>query len=781
MFLSYVESGVSLAKGADASSWYRPALALLKYNSFVILDSPETLMTYRAPLYPLYEAAMLWIGNGKVMFIIVGQIIMLWITGVFTGRIVGLFMQKYQIIALSLIVFNPNAFAIAHLIQSDTLYALFITLLVWSLLKYMVSNNELKWGAITGVFLGISCLIRPTGQYLIFLLPIIFPLINYFYGHKKIIKESVINGLVSAAISSIILLPWMAHNNEAGWGLVLVPPQIKTVYLRDNAILAESIDRNISTAIASDKIFKDEKAYVDSKIEIWTHMSDKEKFNSLVAYYGEKITSYPARVLLNSYIDSWIDFFSGGGSINFYNLLSIDRVKVLDKNQPIAHSSRMELVHDSLSGAPIQAILISALSYCYVIIIRVLGILGIIKMIKEKEYSLLLIIIGLIMYFAMTALFVGNSRYRLPVEIGFIVLALYGLLFLNDKKIKQINKMNQNKILIFIVAYNAESHIESVLDRIPRDFLNDNKNNIEILIVDDSSVDNTVNLSNKYVIENSELPITVFKNPENQGYGGNQKIGYLYMLKNNFDIVILLHGDGQYAPEYIPILVDPVLKGEADAVFGSRMINKKDALKGGMPLYKYFGNQILTFIQNKLLHSNLYEFHSGYRIYSSNIIKKIPFQFNSNDFDFDTDIIIQIVDNGFKIQELSIPTFYGDEICNVNGIKYAWNILKSTTLSRIQHKAQLFYSPKFDYEEDNNIYTDKTAFDSSHKFAIDRVNKNSIVFDIGAGPGVIARELFKKSCVIYGVDEYIQDSLVVSCKNTQEVDLDFIEKSVFEF
>ena len=439
MFLSYVESGVSLAKGADASSWYRPALALLKYNSFVILDSPETLMTYRAPLYPLYEAAMLWIGNGKVMFIIVGQIIMLWITGVFTGRIVGLFMQKYQIIALSLIVFNPNAFAIAHLIQSDTLYALFITLLVWSLLKFMVSNNELKWGAITGVFLGISCLIRPTGQYLIFLLPIIFPLINYFYGHKKIIKESVINGLVSAAISSIILLPWMAHNNEAGWGLVLVPPQIKTVYLRDNAILAESIDRNISTAIASDKIFKDEKAYVDSKIEIWTHMSDKEKFNSLVAYYGEKITSYPARVLLNSYIDSWIDFFSGGGSINFYNLLSIDRVKVLDKNQPIAHSSRMELVHDSLSGAPIQAILISALSYCYVIIIRVLGILGIIKMIKEKEYSLLLIIIGLIMYFAMTALFVGNSRYRLPVEIGFIVLALYGLLFLNDKK----NKTNK--------------------------------------------------------------------------------------------------------------------------------------------------------------------------------------------------------------------------------------------------------------------------------------------------------------------------------------------------
>ena len=336
------------------------------------------------------------------------------------------------------------------------------------------------------------------------------------------------------------------------------------------------------------------------------------------------------------------------------------------------------------------------------------------------------------------------------------------------------------KILIFVVAYNAESHIKNVLDRIPRDFLNSKEYEIEILIVDDSSSDDTVSLANQYVLKNYKLPITVFKNSENQGYGGNQKIGYLYMLKKKFDIVILLHGDGQYAPEYIPTLVQPILDNKADVVFGSRMINKKDALKGGMPLYKYFGNQILTAIQNRLLGSNLYEFHSGYRIYSADVIKKIPFQFNSNDFDFDTDIIIQIIDNGFRIKELSIPTFYGDEICNVNGIKYAWNILKSTVLSRIQRKAQLFYDPKFDYEKDNNFYTDKTSFNSSHKFAIDRVNKKSTVIDIGAGPGVVAKELFKKSCTIYGIDEYIQHDLIASCKNTQKIDLDSINENTFE-
>ena len=223
-------------------------------------------------------------------------------------------------------------------------------------------------------------------------------------------------------------------------------------------------------------------------------------------------------------------------------------------------------------------------------------------------------------------------------------------------KILENKKVNKKNILIFIVAYNAEAHIEDVLDRIPRNFLSNKKYNIEILIIDDSSVDNTVNLSKKYIIENSELSITIFKNPKNQGYGGNQKIGYLYMLKQKFDIVILLHGDGQYAPEYIPKLIEPILTNEADVVFGSRMINKKEALKGGMPLYKYFGNQFLTTIQNKLLDSELYEFHSGYRVYSRKVIEKIPFHFNSNDFDFDTDIIIQIIDNGFRIKELSIPT-----------------------------------------------------------------------------------------------------------------------------
>jgi hypothetical protein len=166
-------------------------------------------------------------------------------------------------------------------------------------------------------------------------------------------------------------------------------------------------------------------------------MSDKEMSDELVEYYSEKLISYPAYVLLVGYLDSFVDFFGGGGSVNFHNLLSIDVVKAIEKNKTEIYSSRLEAAFDSLSDAPVQAILISVLSFLYVIIIRGLGLLGILELIKRKEHALLLITTGLITYFAMAALFVGNSRYRLPVEVGFVILALYGVLFIKDfKKIK---------------------------------------------------------------------------------------------------------------------------------------------------------------------------------------------------------------------------------------------------------------------------------------------------------------------------------------------------------
>src|SRR5262249_42314948 len=194
---------------------------------------------------------------------------------------------------------------------------------------------------------------------------------------------------------------------------------------------------------------------------------------------------------------------------------------------------------------------------------------------------------------------------------------------------------------------------------------------------------------------------TVLYNRENQGYGGNQKLGYQYAIRLGFDVVVLLHGDGQYAPECIPALIAPLLDGSADATFGARMLVPGAARKGGMPLYKFVGNRILTAIQNRLLGSHLSEFHSGFRAYSVAALAGIPFGYNSNVFHFDTEVIIQLMMAGRRIVEVPIPTYYGDEICRVNGMQYARNVIFSTILSRL-HRLNIFYDRKYDIAEPEN-------------------------------------------------------------------------------
>jgi glycosyltransferase involved in cell wall biosynthesis len=309
------------------------------------------------------------------------------------------------------------------------------------------------------------------------------------------------------------------------------------------------------------------------------------------------------------------------------------------------------------------------------------------------------------------------------------------------------------RLLIFVIAYRAEGTLKWVLDRIPRAIFDDY--DTRVLIVDDASEDRTEEIGREYQRTNPQIPMTVLRNAANQGYGGNQKVGYAFAIQEGFDFVALLHGDGQYAPEALPKLVAPLRDGEADAVFGSRMMTPAGALKGGMPLYKYVGNRILTRIQNALLGSRLTEFHSGYRVYSIQALKRIPLQLNSNDFHFDTEIIIQLLNAGLRIVELPIPTYYGDEICRVNGLNYAKNVLLAT-LRNVAHRAGLLYQRRFDpaAARGNSHYDLKLGYASSHQYALDAVPAGAKVIDIGAGPGGIARELAKKGCRVAVVDQF---------------------------
>lgn len=241
------------------------------------------------------------------------------------------------------------------------------------------------------------------------------------------------------------------------------------------------------------------------------------------------------------------------------------------------------------------------------------------------------------------------------------------------------------------MAYQAVNTLDKVLDLIPQKV----KRMVEeIYILDDASDDNTYYAAVGYKALKNLKKLKVYRNPKNLGLGGNQKHAFNYAIKKGFDILALLHGDNQYDPRYLSSLLKPLIEDKADFVFGSRMIGHP--LKGGMPLYKFLGNRFLTFVENLLLDMNLSEYHSGYRLFNVHSLKKIPFNRNSNDFHFDTEIIIQFKKAGIRIVELPIPTFYGDEISHVKVFKYGFNVLKAVLEYRL-HKAGLIKSHKFDF------------------------------------------------------------------------------------
>lgn len=209
-------------------------------------------------------------------------------------------------------------------------------------------------------------------------------------------------------------------------------------------------------------------------------------------------------------------------------------------------------------------------------------------------------------------------------------------------------------------AYNAEKTAADTYKEIPEEY---RKN---IILVDDQSKDKTVLVAKR-------LGIKVYSLPNNLGYGGNQKMCYWEALKLNPDVVVMLHPDYQYDATMMPYLVQPILDGKYDFMFGSRIATKKKALEGGMPPVKYYVNRIVCFIQNILLGVNFTEHFSGYRAYSRKFLKTIPFQRFSNDFVFDQEMTISAISYGMKIGEIPIPTRYHEKQSSIGvrrGIKF---------------------------------------------------------------------------------------------------------------
>ena len=211
----------------------------------------------------------------------------------------------------------------------------------------------------------------------------------------------------------------------------------------------------------------------------------------------------------------------------------------------------------------------------------------------------------------------------------------------------------QHKVIAVLPAYNAERTLAATLADVPVGSID------EVVLVDDGSTDRTVQVAR-------EMGLTVIEHPRNRGYGGNQKTCYQHALEHGADIIVMIHPDYQYDSRIIPHAVGIIELGICDIVLGSRIRSRAEALAGGMPRWKYVANRCLTALENFALGQNLGDFHSGFRVYRREVLERIPFQRNSDDFVFDTQFLVQAVHFGFRLGDIPVPVRYFDEASSIN-------------------------------------------------------------------------------------------------------------------
>jgi glycosyltransferase involved in cell wall biosynthesis len=222
-----------------------------------------------------------------------------------------------------------------------------------------------------------------------------------------------------------------------------------------------------------------------------------------------------------------------------------------------------------------------------------------------------------------------------------------------------------HRVIAVMPAYNAEKTLASTLADMPAGCVD------EIILVDDGSKDRTVEVAR-------EMGLTVIVHPQNRGYGGNQKTCYREALARGADVVVMIHPDYQYDSRVIPHAVGFIELGICDVVLGNRVRSRQEAMAGGMPVYKYLSNRFLTSVENFALGQNLGDFHSGFRVYRREVLERIPFEKNSDDFVFDTQFLVQAVRFGFRLGDIPVPVRYFDEASSINfrrSLKYGVSTL----------------------------------------------------------------------------------------------------------
>ena len=428
----FAEPGASLAQGADASSYWDPAIAFLKHGDFVEFDNPAEPNLYRTPLYPLMISVLVFLFGESPGAVVSLQVILLFGVGVLFRIIVRDWLSGWEDVGMALVILNPNLLGTAHLIQSETLFLFFITIGFWSLLR--IVRKDFRWqnAFIVGIAMALACLVKPTSQFLVIALPISLPIIALLAGAKSSSWRLFIQGITASLVAIAIMVPWAMKLSAAGNGYSLSEHEIRYRFLWDQVVMLEANMHGVSYHEAEKRITAPGSYHakvIAAQGEGWNTLSGVEKFAVLERHGYQAILSYPPEIIAEVTVRSVIQFMFSGGGGNFHNILGIDTARLNRVWFKTSQQNVRAMLFTFFGEAPMAALGFSFLALFFAFLTRCIGLVGICAMWRRGDYALMFTLLAFIGYFVAVHLFHGNSRYRIPTEPAMMLLALYGLQF----------------------------------------------------------------------------------------------------------------------------------------------------------------------------------------------------------------------------------------------------------------------------------------------------------------------------------------------------------------
>ena len=419
--------------GADAATWIEPAKAWIQYGGFVHLHAPDIPNLYRPPILPVFNALFLTIDPVYgFKLIVLMQIFILAVTALICGTLAYLVKPAAALPAMVLLLFNPNSLGSAFLIQSETLFTFFLTVTTYSLFK-SVQTFKFTYIFLCGMSLALTTLCRPTTQYLFMLFPVIFLVLSLI---DKGVHKSVFSATAKAIMVSVfaffgLILPWMMAVAEADGKYALAPSEAKSIYIYDQLLTLTSYSAGISVNDA-DKLLNEGEAAKLSK-RCWAlpegSLDRSDCFRQFIDQNLNTLSSFPFTDYLRAWSRSVLGFYTSGGAGNWQNILSLNDGKNahqswLESDQKSGFSAYINM----LSNLNLLSVIISGMCVIFSVCMKIGALAGLWQLVHTRNFTMLVMLVGLLSYFTVTTLFLGQSRYRVPLEPSFAILASFGLI-----------------------------------------------------------------------------------------------------------------------------------------------------------------------------------------------------------------------------------------------------------------------------------------------------------------------------------------------------------------